>query len=87
MARNQNHTNVRNLTNDEGKISENITSNLRVHVAKHKRHASSCNNCNFETKTEGNLTDHVAKQRAKKLLMKRVKNKYEVLTDAYKCRV
>ena len=65
MARNQNHTNVRNLTNDEG--------NLRVHVAKHKRHASSCNNCNFETKTEGNLTDHVAKQRAKKVLMTSVK--------------
>ena len=60
-------------TNDEGKKRENITSNLRVHVAKRKRHASSCNKCDFETKNEGKLTDHVAKQRAKKVLMTRVK--------------
>ena len=41
----------------------NIASNLKENVAKQERHASSCNKCNFETKTKGKLTDHVVKHR------------------------
>ena len=37
---------------------------MKEHVAKHERHASSCYKCNFETKTLGKLTDHVAKHRS-----------------------
>ena len=32
-------------------------------MAKHESHASSCNKCNFENKTECKLTDHEAKHR------------------------
>ena len=53
---------------DKAKDTENAenetkmnTAKMKEHVAKHERHASSCYKCNFETKTLGKLTDHVAK--------------------------
>ena len=63
--------------NDKGKDAEknenetkmntkdgNTKAKMKEHVAKHESYAISCYKCNFETKTLGKLTDHMAKHRS-----------------------
>ena len=50
-----------NAKNEIKMMDENTKPKMKEHVAKHESHASSCYKCNFETKTLGKLTDHVAK--------------------------
>ena len=47
----------------KGLTRANIASNLKENVAKQESHASSCNKCNFETKTKGKMADHMGKYR------------------------